>query len=133
MERNTRALDGTLQTPLDGRPLLLIGTFNKISEYSGGIFRELHYGLRSSIRDADKLVVCGYSFGDKGINSEIIEWFYASRGRRFIVIHPDIEVLVSRARGAIRNKWEAWENSGAVTCIRKKIEDVERDEFFDCI
>ena len=128
-----QAPDGAFWDPPDGRPLVLIGTFNKMLEYSGGIFRELHYGFRSSIRDADKLVVCGYSFGDKGINSEIIEWFYASRGRQFIVIHPDLELLVNHARGAITNKWDEWMESGAITCIRKKIEDVERDEFFDCI
>ena len=43
-------------------PLLLIGTFNKITEYSSGIFRELHYNFRSKINKAGQLVVCGYSF-----------------------------------------------------------------------
>ena len=57
--------------------MLLVGTFNKVSEYSQGIFRELHYRFRRTLHKADQLVVCGYSFGDKGINSEIIEWYYA--------------------------------------------------------
>ena len=130
---HTKALDGAYQTAPEGRPLLLLGTFNKISDYSGGIYRDLHYAFRSSIREVERLVVCGYSFGDKGINSEILEWFYAKRGRRLIVIHPDPEALMRHARGAISSKWDGWKNKGAATCISKKFECVERDEFFNCI
>ena len=35
---HTRGIDGKFQTSLDGRPLLLIGTFNKILDYSRGFF-----------------------------------------------------------------------------------------------
>ena len=35
---HTKTDDGIFQTALDGRPLLLIGTFNKIPEYTKGIF-----------------------------------------------------------------------------------------------
>ena len=107
----TKTVDGVLQMPLDGRPLLLMGTFNKVAQYSQGIFLDLHYGFRSTLREADQLVVCGYSFGDKGINSEVIEWYYGKHGRRFLVIHPNLDDLVSNARGAIQNKWNEWENS----------------------
>ena len=121
---HTRTRDGTLQTALDGRPMLLIGTFNKISEYSGGIFRDLHSRFRSSIGEVDGLVVCGYSFGDKGINSEIIDWYYDKRGRRLLVIHPNPEELRASSRGAISRNWGTWEKQKAITCISKKIEDV---------
>ena len=119
--------------PLDGRPLLLMGTFNKVAQYSQGIFLDLHYGFRSTLQEADQLVVCGYSFGDKGINSEVIEWYYAKHGRRFLVIHPNPDDLVSNARGAIQNKWNEWENSGSVVSIAKRIEEVDTDEFLSWI
>ena len=124
--------DGMFLEPPDGRPLLLIGTFNKISEYSGGIFRDLHYGFRRSIRSVDGLVVSGYGFGDKGINSEIIDWFYGRRGRRIVVIDPRAEALPEQARPAIRNKWEDWKDAGAVTCIGKRLECVDTHEFLQC-
>ncbi len=130
---HTKTDDDTFQTALDGRPLLLIGTFNKLSEYSQGMFRELHYRFRSTIREADQLVVCGYSFGDKGINSEIIEWYYAKRGRRFVIIHPDRDDLVTNARGAIQNKWSEWEKNGSVEFIAKRLEGVDIDEFLRAI
>ena len=130
---HTRTDDGTFQLALDGRPELLMGTFNKITNYSVGIFRELHYHFRSILRNANQMVVCGYSFGDKGINSEIIEWYYAKRGRRFVIIHPDRYGLVGNARGAITNKWDEWKDRGSIAFIEKRLECVGVEEFMAAI
>ena len=129
--QHTKADDDTFQWATDGRPWLLIGTFNKISEYSQGIFRELHYRFRSTISEADQLLICGYSFGDKGINSEIIEWFYSKQGRRFVIIHPDPTKLRGGARGAISNKWDDWSDKGSITFIKEPLEKVTVDKFWD--
>ena len=126
---HTRTVDGILQNPDDGRPMLLVGTFNKISDYSQGIFRDLHHEFRSMLRKADQLVVCGYGFGDKGINSEVIDWYYANCGRRFVVIHPDRQELVSRARGAIEKHWNEWKHRDSLTFLEKRLEDVGVGEF----
>ncbi len=126
---HTKGPDGEFQTAIEGRPLLLVGTFNKTSEYSQGIFRDLHYQFRRTLRQADQIVVCGYSFGDKGINSEIIGWYYAKQGRRFVIIHPEPLQLAENARGAIRNKWEEWERKGSIQSVEKRLEDVGADEF----
>ena len=111
-------------------PLLLIGTFNKITEYSSRIFRELHYYFRSTIKKAGQLVVCGYSFGDKGINSEIIEWLYGDRKRRLVIIDPaDPDSLRINARGAIQKHWDEWKTNGALITIKKPFKDVEIEDF----
>lgn len=69
---HTRTKDGILQDTLNGgRPLLLIGTFNKMYDYSRGIFLDLFYHLRLLFNRADTMIICGYGFGDKGINGEI--------------------------------------------------------------
>ena len=85
-----------------GRPLLLIGTFNKIYAYTSGIYGELHHRFRATISEADQMVICGYSFGDKGINIAIIEWFYDRPGRRLVIIHPAPDSLLAGARPAIQ-------------------------------
>ena len=108
-----------------GRPMLLIGTFNKISQYSAGIFRDLHCCFRSTLNNASQLIVCGYSFNDKGINSEIIGWIYGNRERKLIVIHPDPDSLLSNARPAIRNRWCEWEENGSIEIVEKLLEDVD--------
>ena len=110
-------------------PLLLIGTFNKIAEYSSGIFRELHYHFRSTINKADQLVVCGYSFGDKGMNTEIIEWLYGCRKRRLVIIHPDPGNLLTNARVAIQRNWDSGQKNGAIITINKRFEDVDNKDF----
>ena len=122
--------DDRPQTALDGgRPLLLIGTFNKVADYSQGIFLDLHHRFRSTLREADQLVVCGYSFGDKGINAAVIGWYYEKRGRRLLIIHPDRDELVSNARSAIRNKWDEWEKSDTIDFMASRLEEVDVDEF----
>ena len=126
---HTQTEDGNLQLPPDGRPMLLVGTFNKIQDYNTGIYRELHYRFRSTLNEAKQLVICGYSFGDKGINSEIIDWYYKEQGRRLIIIHRNPDVLEANARGAIRNKWSSWEDKGSLLFIEKQFEDVNIDEF----
>ena len=130
---HTRTDGDILQEPLNGRPLLLIGTFNKIMTYSSGIFRELHYHFRSSINKADQIIICGYGFGDKGINAEITEWYYNKPERRLVIIHPDPDSLAANARGAIRNEWSGWKNNGSLEFISKRLEDVCLDEFASAI
>ena len=118
----------------DSRPLLLIGTFNKISDYSSGIFRELHYRFRSTIRDARRLVICGYSFGDKGINGEIVDWVrgvdwvHEKEERRLVIIHPDPMDLVANARGAIQQIFDDWETNPLIKIVEQRFEDVSFTE-----
>jgi len=129
-EHTQTIIDGVEQYVLNGgRPLLLIGTFNKIFDYSKGIFDELLYRFRSTIEEASQMIICGYGFGDKGINNNIIEWYYAKRGRRFIVIHPNIDELLKNARGAIQNKWTRWEEKNNLILIREPFENVDIYEF----
>ena len=130
----TKTNNGEFQSCIGGRPLLLIGTFNKISQYSSGIFGELHYRFRSTISEANQMVICGYGFGDKGINTEIIEWYYDKRGRRVVIIHPDPDSLVNNARPAIRREWtDEWEKNGSISIIKKRFEAVDIDEFEETI
>ena len=111
-----------------GRPILLIGTFNKLSKYSSGIFGDIHCCFRSTVRNADQLVICGYSFGDKGINSEIVDWICGDRKRRLIVIHREPSILLANARPAIRNNWSEWEKHGSVLVMEKHLECINMSD-----
>jgi hypothetical protein len=96
----------------DDRPVLLIGTQNKIAEYTGSVFADLFCLFRSRLRMADHLVVCGYGFGDRGINRQIIEWFYStSQSGKIAVLDPSSN-LKQTARGEIAHKWADWEAAG---------------------
>ena len=132
-----RSEDGASQYAPNGRPELLIGTFNKLAQYSQGIYLDLYYRFRATLNQADQLAICGYSFGDKGINTVILEWFYAKPDRRrLLVIHPAPEELIRNARGAIGNHWEKYPFDPdhvplkeATTLIPRKLEEVSVEEF----
>jgi hypothetical protein len=71
---DARGPGGVGLTAIEG-PLLLIGTFNKIPEYTRRIFLDLYYQFRRLLNRATILVSCGYGFADKGINEQILEWY----------------------------------------------------------
>ncbi len=123
---HTKNPEGKRQWPQHGKPLLLIGTFNKMLRYTSSIYAHLHHQFYRSLGPLGKikrLILCGYGFGDKGINTRIIEWLYACRDNKIIVIHPNPEDLKRQARGAIAHKWDLWIAQNRLIVISKKIEE----------
>jgi hypothetical protein len=114
-----------LDFPLnDGRPLLLVGTFNKLYDYAAGVHGDQHTRFRARLRNTDRLVVAGYGFGDKGINRAVIEWLVNPGEKRMVVVHPDPAALASGSRYAIGSKWAALESAGRLVTVAKGVEQV---------
>jgi hypothetical protein len=109
--------DERLDYPALGRPLILTGTFNKILAYPTGIYADQHFRFHEALRDADAMMVIGYGFRDKAINARIVAWAERSGDRRMVVVHPDPDRLGRSARGAIRNKWLRWQNTGLLRFV----------------
>ena len=124
---------GKHQLPVDGKPEFLAGTFNKMLNYTGGIYSELHCQFHTSIKKANTLITSGYSFRDKGINNRIIDWVFSAPGNRIILIHPDPAKLRQKARGSISNKWDKWTKDKTLITIEKAIEDTEWQDILDCV
>lgn len=108
---------GMLECPLDGRPQILTGTFNKILSYPTGIYADQHFRFHESLVEADRLVVIGYGFRDKAINARLVAWAERPGKRRMVVVHPDRERLRVQARGAVRGKWARWEQRGMLAWV----------------
>lgn len=119
---------GRLQTPVPARPLFLVGTFNKIADYSQEVFGALFSTLRDFLSSVDRVAVCGYGFGDKGINAALINWLYSRPDRHLAVVHRDPDVVRGAARGAIANKWDEWRRAGCLHTIEKWLEELDEDE-----
>jgi hypothetical protein len=118
---------------VERRPIFLVGTFNKMLEYTGGMYADIAYQFYCSLRHVKNLIICGYSFGDRGINTRIIDWINLSSDYRIIVIHPEPENLKNDARGSIRNKWDKWINKGKLTIIEKRIEKTSWQDLKDIL
>jgi hypothetical protein len=108
----------------DGRPLLLVGTFNKLYDYSGGVFGDQNARFRARLKKTMRLVVAGYGFGDKGINRIVLDWLMSPGDKRLIVIHPDPAALAGSARPAIGSKWNDLVSRGRLVTIAASVEQV---------
>lgn len=105
------------------KPKLLVGTYNKILDYHSGIFTELHCQFYHSLCDVKQLVICGYGLGDRGINTQIVDWLYSSNVCRIILIDPAPEALKNKIN-SISNKWDKLLSTNKLTIIPKGIENV---------
>ena len=110
-------------------PMLLIGRFNKELEYTSGIFEELHYQFYRSLRQIRRLVICGYGFGDKGINRKINQWVFSSPDCKIAVVDPNTE----KFKRVIPNYWNEWRKQNRLTIIQKRIEKVSWQEIKDSL
>jgi hypothetical protein len=103
----------------DKRPLVLIGTYNKMLEYTSGIFEELNYQFYRSLNQAKELVICGYGFGDRGINNKIEEWMDCSNKRRITLINPYPETLENKLHTISK-----WKGANRLKVLQTRIENV---------
>ncbi len=93
---------GNLLAPSE-HPEFLIGTRNKYYDYSQDIYVDLHKKFSEYLKDVDRLIICGYGFGDRIINRYIVRWHGQSDTKRITIIHGDPEQVKRKSRGAIRN------------------------------
>jgi len=117
----------------NGLPLLLIGSFNKLHEYSRNLNFKLQVLFYNYLNETNFLIISGYGFGDQGINSKIFLWLYSSMKNRIILIHKDIDILKKTARPAILNKLDTWISRGILINIPKYIEEILWEEIKDII
>ena len=130
---HTKNKNGELQRPVDGRPMLLAGTFNKMLQYTRGIYADLYFQMYRALPETELLIVCGYGFGDKGINTRLVEWAYSSERNTMAIIHADPESLKMRARGAIFKNWDTWLHSGKLVLIEKWLQDTSWKDISDAL
>jgi hypothetical protein len=89
--------------------MVLVGTFNKIRDYFGTPYFDLHATFRRQLKKIDWLIVSGYSFGDKGVNSVLSEWMRARPQSMLLVLNARGDECVESARGAIRSLWRHYQ------------------------
>ena len=118
---HTTNFAGQLQWPDGGTAAVLVGAHNKLLEYTGRIFNDLFCAFRSALSSADRLIVSGYGFRDKGVNQSIVEWLHESVERRLLLIHRDPLNVEGHARRAIRREFRT--AGGQIVRIKKWFEE----------
>jgi hypothetical protein len=99
------------------RANILVGTSNKLLDYlrPGNLVRLAVF--RKALMNSDALVVGGYSFRDKGVNSLLVHW--ARGARRMVVVSPGLEghAPPSTARRAVAKEWPRWIGTGILAPV----------------
>ena len=72
---------------------ILAGTHNKLEDYSYSIYADLVAQYQRLLWTTDYVIICGYGFGDRGINSRLSNWLRLDIKNQIIVIHHDKEKL----------------------------------------
>ncbi len=117
-----------------GRPELLIGTFNKMWGYLHGIFEEQYFTFITSLSSTNILIISGYGFGDKGINTKLHNWLNSTHSLKMIIIHPNKRNLITNARGIFPLGFMSMKGiHPKILFIEKKFEDVSIAELRDLI
>ncbi|HEX9641569.1 MAG TPA: SIR2 family protein [Candidatus Krumholzibacteria bacterium] len=112
---------------LDARPVILVGTFNKILDYTRPLHLQHYAVMRRALLMSSALVIAGYSFRDKAVNGLIIDWYYSKGARPLVVIGPRLrpDQPPPTARPAIANKWVPWCSSGRMSVRAARFDEVD--------
>ena len=93
---------------IPGPAKVLVGTFNKIRDYFEMPYFELFAAFRRQTEQIHCLIVSGYSFGDKGVNTVLNEWMRGGNQRVLLVLDAKGDHSIDDARGAIQGLWERY-------------------------
>jgi hypothetical protein len=86
---------GNSQKSLDiKKRAFLTGTQNKYEEYLMSIYSDLKWHYKRLLKDTERLIVIGYSFGDYGVTTEIINWMHKKMDAKLIIIDPNANTLL---------------------------------------
>lgn len=111
--------------PHDLRPIMLTGTFDKILAYETWVLPDQHFRFHEALRRASRVIVVGYGFGDKAINTRLIGWLARSLNNVLIVAHGKPNDLREAARPAIRSSWRRWQEAGRLRIIDKWADELD--------
>ena len=109
---------------LHGARLVLVGTHNKPRYYTNPLFEEQHWQFKDGLERAKYLVICGYSFGDKAINTRVLYWLSQGAQNQVVLIHPKPGLCQKAARRAIALGLDSEFKNGRWKVIEKSAEDV---------
>ncbi len=119
-----RAYGETDPTISGEKPLLLIGKHNKLFDYTNFVFEDLHYRFYKALRESSDLIVCGYGFGDRGINTRIKNWRQSNPNNRLFIINGDISPLTVTRNIVKYASMQDWETDFSVFHIQEWAETV---------
>jgi len=117
-----------LDIPAGARGQFLAGTFNKILAYQSPVYAEQHGHFRAALRDCDVLIIAGYGFADKAVNTLLTGYVCDGSRRPIVLIHADPQSLFAAARPAASRGLKRADQQGRLILVQRWLEDVAWDD-----
>jgi hypothetical protein len=123
-----RDSNGHFVNVLDGIPLFLTGSYNKMLDYNFGIFRKIHFKFDDALDNTKTIIMSGYGWNDRGINGRIFEWIGSSTENRIILLHERPENLKNYSKSAMWHRYDDLVKTKRLIPIKKWFSDVKYSE-----
>ena len=104
---------------------ILAGTHNKLEDYSYSIYADLVAQYQRLLWTTDYVIICGYGFGDRGINSRLSNWLRLDIKNQIIVIHPNKEKLKENPNFHVTELLKLIEDRKRKPFLEKKFEEIQ--------
>jgi len=123
-----------LQRNLGQRPaLFLVGTYNKIIDYGQGPFAQMYRRFLQLLPEHRIVVVSGYGWSDRAINTWICEWLDLSPYNCLYLLHKKPKGMLEKSRSPMWHRYRDLVNEGRLVPIPKWLSNVTLDELVEKI
>jgi hypothetical protein len=106
-----------------GDPLFLTGVGNKAASYNLGIYAEMFFRFHEALKANRIIVMSGYGWGDRGVNTRLMDWLFDAADRRLVLLHEKPEEFLLRLTPLThRRDWLV--QQGRLIEVKKWLKDV---------
>jgi len=124
-----RDSNGNFINVLDGKPIFLAGSYNKMLDYNFGIFKAIQNRFDSFLSHHNLMVMSGYGWNDRGINGRLFEWISSSLERRLILFHRNPEEEIKeKSKSAMWHRYDNLVEEGRLIPIKKWFSEIHFNE-----
>lgn len=112
---------------LESYPIFLTGSYNKLPSYTTGIFRHVHEKFINKLFQTNNVIMSGYGWNDRGINTYLFEWILNSPDRRLILLHENPE-SIKQSKSAMWHRYKDLLKWGRLIPIEKWMSDTKLED-----
>lgn len=120
--RYCKLANGRFAREVDELPAVLTGTTVKEQTYGIYLFGDIFFKFREYLSQHDTVIVCGYGWGDKGINHRLYQWLGDGDDHRIIILHNDPNEKIENKK-FWGFKWDECHGARKVRIVEKWLSD----------
>ncbi len=122
---------GDLLLPMDWKAAFLSGTIVKEQRYGLGFWGDILSHFRHHLSRHSRLICCGYSFGDPGINLRLIQWLHDRIENQLVILTPDHRDKFLADKPAWLSSAEAGGKINWLPNYLETVPDADLERYFD--